>query len=56
MQLKHTKRIAAVCGEGAVTDGTCEKWLRRFMLEISRWTMLHGTIGQLKLIVIKSRH
>ena len=30
--------------------------LRSFMLEISRWTMLHSQVDQLTLIVIKSRH
>ena len=48
------KKICAVYGEGTVTDRTCQK--RSFMLEISRWTMLHGQVDQLKLIVIKSRH
>ena len=30
--------------------------MQRFMLEIFRWTMLHGRVYQLKLIAIKSRH
>ena len=30
--------------------------LQSFVLEISRWTMLHGRVDQLKLIAIKSRH
>ena len=29
-QLKHTKNICAVYGEGAVTDRTCQKWFARF--------------------------
>ena len=32
---KHTaemqKKICAVCGEGAVTDRTCQKWLVEFL-------------------------
>ena len=30
--------------------------LQSFVLEISRWKMLHGHVDQLKLIAIKSRH
>ena len=30
MQLKHTKKICAVYGEGAVTDRTCQKWFVKF--------------------------
>ena len=30
MQLKHTKRICTVYGEGAVTDRTCQKWFVKF--------------------------
>ena len=26
----HTQKICAVYGEGAVTDGTCQKWLGKF--------------------------
>ena len=26
----HTKKICAVCGEGAVTDQTCQKWFVKF--------------------------
>ena len=29
-QLKHTKKICAVHGEGAVTDRTCQKWFAEF--------------------------
>ena len=29
-QLKHTKKICAVYGEGAVTDQTCQKWFAKF--------------------------
>ena len=50
---KMQKKICAVYGEGAVTAGTCQKWFRSFMLEISHWTMLHGWVDQL--IVIKSK-
>ena len=33
MQLKHThtKEICAVCGEGAVTGQTCQKWFTKFL-------------------------
>ena len=30
MQLKHTKKVCAVYGEGAVTDQTCQKWFAKF--------------------------
>ena len=51
------KKICAVYGEGAMTDWTRQKsGLRSFVLEISRWTMLHGRVDQLKLTAIKSRH
>ena len=30
MQLKHTKKICAVYGEGAVTDQMCQKWFGKF--------------------------
>ena len=49
------KKICAVYGEGAVTDRTCQSGLRSFVLEISRWMMLHGRVDQLKLIEIKSK-
>ena len=49
------KKICAVCGEGAVTDGMCQKWFVSFMLEIVCWTMLHGWVDKLELIVIKSK-
>ena len=29
-QLKCKKKICAVYGEGAVTDGTCQKWFVKF--------------------------
>ena len=29
-QLKRKKKICAVCGEGAVTDWTCQKWFAQF--------------------------
>ena len=50
------KKICAVYGEGAVTDQIVKSGLRSFVVEISRWAMLHGQVDQLKLIVIKSRH
>ena len=30
MQRKHTKKICAVYGEGALTDGMCQKWFVKF--------------------------
>ena len=54
--METQKKICAVYGEGAVTDGMCRNGLQSFMLEISHWTMLHGRVDQLKLIAIKSRH
>ena len=34
MQLKHTKKICALYGEGAVTDPTRQKWFARFLSTI----------------------
>ena len=53
MQLKCTKRIYAVYGEGAMTDQTC---LQSFVLEISHWMMFHGGVDQLKLTETKLRY
>ena len=50
------KNICAVYGKGAATDQTCQSGLQSFMLEMSRWMMLHSWVGQLKLTAIKSRH
>ena len=50
------KKIHAGYEESAVTDRTRQSGLLSFMLEISRWTMLHSQEDQLKLIGIKSRH
>ena len=52
----QNKKICAVYGEGAVTDQTCQKWFAKFVLEVSCLMMLHGWVGQLKLIVIEWRH
>ena len=43
-------------GEGAVTESMLQsqKFLK-FHLENSHWMMLHGWVGQLKLLEIKSR-
>ena len=30
MQLKHKRKICAVCGGGAVADQTCQKWFVKF--------------------------
>ena len=27
----HTKKIYAVCGEGAMNDQTCQKWFAKFL-------------------------
>ena len=32
-----------------------QKWFLKFHIENSHWTMLHGWVGQLKLLEIKSR-
>ena len=29
--MKHTKKICAVYGEGAVTDQMCQKWFVKFL-------------------------
>ena len=52
MQLKHTKKICAVYGEGAVIDRSCQKWFAKFRA-VSCLEMLHGWVDQLKLIAIK---
>ena len=31
MQLKHTKKICAVHGEGAVADQICQKWFVKLL-------------------------
>ena len=49
------RKVCAVCGEGAVTDRVCQSGSRSFVLEISRWTMLHSWVDKWKLIAIKSR-
>ena len=48
--------LCAVYGEGAVTESMLQsqKFLK-FHLENSHWMMLHGWVGQLKLLEIKSR-
>ena len=30
-QLKHTKKISAVYGEGAVADRMCQEWFAKFL-------------------------
>ena len=30
-QLKCKKKTSAVCGEGAVTERTCQKWFAKFL-------------------------
>ena len=50
---ERQKMICAVYGEGAVTDQTCQRGLRSFMLEMSHWTMLRGWADHLKLRAIK---
>ena len=39
-----------------MTDRMCQSSLQSFVLEISRWTMLHGQVEQMKLIAIQSKH
>ena len=59
MQLKHTHthtKIRATYREGAVTDRCIKSGLQRFRLEISRWTMPHVQVDQLKLIALKLKH
>ena len=52
MQKKNT---CAVYSEGAVTDHV-KSGVQSFVLEISRWSMLHSWGNQLTLMVIKYRH
>ena len=45
MQLKHTKKICAVYGEGAVTDWTCQKWFAEVlgtMDSLAKWFFAMG--------------
>ena len=37
MQLKCTKKICAVYGEGAVTDRMCQKWFVKFLVLLTLW-------------------
>ena len=30
-EMQTKKKICAVCGEGAVTDRTCQKWFAKFL-------------------------
>ena len=60
MEPKHTKKewekVCAVYGEGAVTEWMLQSQkFAKFHFENSHWTMLHGWVGQLKLLEIKSR-
>ena len=50
------KKICAVCGKVLWLIELVKGGLRTFVLETSRWTMLHDQVDQLKLIVIKLRH
>ena len=31
------KKISTVCGEGAMTDGTCQKWLQSLLVLLIFW-------------------
>ena len=33
-QLKNKKKICAVCGEGAMTEQTCQKWFVKLLVPI----------------------
>ena len=50
------EKICAVYGEGAVTDGTCQKWSVKF--RAGDFSLDDATLSgrQLKSIAIKSRH
>ena len=39
-----------------MTDGMCQKWFVRFVVEISHWMFLQVWVDEIKLIAIKSRH
>ena len=56
MHLKHKERFV----QGMERVLRLIKYVKSsswsFVLEISHWTMLRGRVGQVKLIVIKSRH
>ena len=49
------QKNCAVNREGAVTDHV-KSGVQSFVLEISRWSMLHSWGNQLTLMVIKYRH
>ena len=42
------KTICTVYQEGAVTEWMYQKWFVNFMLQISRWIILHGQTDNLK--------
>ena len=50
------KKVCAVYGFVLWLIERVKSGLQSFMLKISRWTMLHGRVDQLKLIVIKWRN
>ena len=55
MQPKHKKRFVQCIEKVLLLIERVKSGWQSFMLEISRWTMLHGWAGQLKSIAIKSR-
>ena len=54
-QLKHKKRFVQCMEKVLWLIERVKSGLRSLVLEISRWTMLHGRVDQLKLIAIKSK-
>ena len=52
----HTQKVCAVCGDGAVTDRTCQKWFARFRAGDVSLDDAPGRADQLRLIEIQPRH
>ena len=52
----HKKRFVQSMERVLGLTKSVKNGLQSFMLEIFCWTMLHGQVDQLKLIVIKLRH
>ena len=45
IQLKHKRKICAVCREGAVMGGMCQKWIAKFldtMVILAKWFFAVG--------------
>ena len=56
MQLKCQKRLVQCMEKVLRLIEHVKTGLRRFVLEVSCWMMLHGQVDQLRLTVIKSRY